>query len=249
MNAAVSVILALIVVIIIVGAAILLTSAPTTTTTTPTTITNYTTTSTPVNTTTTTTPPANQSTPVVLTDPPTVPAGTNALVMSYSNVMVHSTGTGTTASGWISASGSGNANLTAMNSSAKGQVLASARTTTNSSINAVSYTITSAKITVNGTTYNVMLPPNSTVAANVTGTTTVNSTSAVAINTSPVITSSKNTTTNTVVYAWVGGTTKAFVYSNSTFTAQANANVGGSISLNASLVADLEAILGITLRI
>ena len=42
--------------------------------------------------------PSNQSTPVMVTDPSHVPAGTQATVITYSQVMVHTTGS---SGGWV----------------------------------------------------------------------------------------------------------------------------------------------------
>jgi hypothetical protein len=188
---------------------------------------------------------SQEQTPVVMTDPPQVPAGTSALVMSYSNVMVHSHNA--TASSWTMAQGSGSVDLVALNNLTKAQVMATASTTANTSVDKVSYTLTSAQITVNGTTYNVAMPSNSTVTARTSGSTNVNSSSTVIINIAPTVTASKNTTTNAIVYAWGNNNATAVVYSNSTFSAQADANVGTSISLNAEILAELSSVLGITL--
>ncbi len=238
MASGISILIGIVVVIVVIGAAVyLLGKAPSTSYTT----TVYGTSTVPVQS------QRTSQTPVVLTDPLTVPAGTSAYVMTYSNVMVHSTGANAT--GWASAQGSGSVNLMAINSSGEGQVMGWANVTTNSSIDMVQYTITSAKITVNGTTYNVTLPANSTVTAQTSGNAKVNSTTSVVINTSPVVTAYTNSSASAKSYTWTSTNAKALVYANSTFAANARANVGTTVSINAGLISELNSVLGLNLSV
>ncbi|MGI0135120.1 MAG: hypothetical protein ACREBW_09210, partial [Candidatus Micrarchaeaceae archaeon] len=90
------------------------------------------------------------SAPILLTDPAQVPSGTSALVVTYTSLMVHSSGG--QGSGWVNATGSGSVNLLAVLNSSK--VIGYANVSANSSINLIRLNISSAKITINGTAYN-----------------------------------------------------------------------------------------------
>lgn len=119
-----------------------------------------------------------------LTDPPQVPSGTSALVITYSSVKAYimnkTNGTGE----WISGSGSGTVNLMSLINSS--QIIGSVNITPNSSVSMVSFMVTSARIIINGTTYNVTIP-NSQITSSVTGSESVNSSSSVLIDLSPSI--------------------------------------------------------------
>lgn len=122
------------------------------------------------------------SAPILLIDPAQVPAGTSALVVTYTSLMVHSSdGKG---SGWVNAAGSGTVNLLAVVNTSK--VIGFANISVNSSINLVRFNISSAKITVNGTTYNVSIP-NSQLTVAVTGKTKISPNTAVMIDVSPTV--------------------------------------------------------------
>lgn len=120
-----------------------------------------------------------------LTDPPQVPAGTQALLVAYSGLQVHLSNANN-ASGWTSSSGSGTVDLLAILNLT--QTIGTAQLPANSSINMVRFNVTGATIKINGTTYNVTVP-SSKVTGHVTGKTTVNGTSSVLLQLSPTVAS------------------------------------------------------------
>ncbi|MGC8558722.1 MAG: hypothetical protein ACP5NC_07020 [Nitrososphaeria archaeon] len=85
---------------------------------------------------------------VVLADPPTVPAGTSSLNLTYSNVAVHIAN-----SSWVYANVSGTVNI--MDLVNVGQVIGSFSVPRGSVIDKISFYIQSIKIGVNGTVSNV----------------------------------------------------------------------------------------------
>jgi len=94
---------------------------------------------------------------VVLTDPPTVPAGTSSLNLTYYNVGVH------IANGsWEYANVSGTVNI--MNLVSVGQVVGSFTVPSGSVIDKISFYIQSVKIDVNGTVSNVFTATDVLVA-------------------------------------------------------------------------------------
>lgn len=119
---------------------------------------------------------------VKLTDPPQVPVGTSALVVSYSSVSVHMSGTA--GSGWISSSASGSVNLMALVNVS--QVVGLVKVPTGSNVNIIRFNVSSAKITINGTTYNVTVP-NNQLQANLQQSATVNGTTTVLVDLVPTI--------------------------------------------------------------
>lgn len=124
-------------------------------------------------------PPRGQNLLAIqLTDPPQVPSGTSALVIAYSTIQVHSQG------GWTNVSGSGNINLLSILNLS--QTLGTGYVARNSTINMVRFSVKSASITVNGTTYNLTVP-SGTVTAHVNGQGRVNQTSKVLIQLSPTV--------------------------------------------------------------
>ncbi|MDE1870913.1 MAG: DUF4382 domain-containing protein [Candidatus Micrarchaeota archaeon] len=184
------------------------------------------------NTNTTTVPAAsrsgNYSVPVMMTDPPQVPAGAQALVVTYSSVMAHTSGGQN--SGWVNVAGSGSVNLLAVVNSS--QVIGNANISANSTINLIRFEITSANITVNGTTYNVTLP-NSNLTIAVTGKTKVNSSTGVLVDFAPVVHAVYNDNSTAFVMAPAA---KATVVTN----VSAGIGVGARIGLSASSMADIE---------
>lgn len=91
---------------------------------------------------------------VQMTDPPNVPPGTQALVVTYSSVQVHVAGSNQ--SGWVNAQGNGTIDLLAVVNSSK--TIAKTYVAQNSTINLVRFNITSAEVTINGTAYNTSIP-------------------------------------------------------------------------------------------
>ncbi len=120
--------------------------------------------------------------PIQLTDPPHVPAGTQALTIHYSSVQAfYVNGTG---SAWASATGSGSIDLMQLQNTST--VIGTANVPNGASITKVRFNVTSATINVNGYLYDVTLP-ESEITSNVTSSTTVNSTSTVLLDMSPTI--------------------------------------------------------------
>ncbi len=169
--------------------------------------------------------------PVMLTDPAHVPDGTSVLVIDYSSVEVHTEGNA--GSGWISASGSGSANLLAVTNVS--QVIGKASVTAESSINLVRLNITSSTIIVNGTTYPVILPNNNVTIA-VTGQTKISQSAGVLVDFTPTVTAVFNQNTTTFVMAPAA---RATVVTNASAAAQAN--VGRNVAISASSHAELVA--------
>ena len=169
--------------------------------------------------------------PVMITDPPVVPAGTQDLVVAYTSLMVHTSSTGRGAHiGWVNVSGSGSLDLlTVVNSS---KVIGLANISANSSINFVKLDIASMTITVNGIVYNVTLPSNSILIA-ITGSEKINSTSGVLVDFEPVVHAVYNDNTTSFIMAPV---VRAAVVSNVT-----GVGLGARIGLDASAKARLEA--------
>lgn len=117
-----------------------------------------------------------------LTDPPQVPAGTQSLIVYYSSVMVHTTGA--SGAGWIKSNSSGQVNLLSLLNLT--QTIATVSVPNNSEIDMARFNITSATITVNGTTYNVTLPSRM-INANVSGSQNASNSSSLLISLSPTV--------------------------------------------------------------
>jgi len=89
---------------------------------------------------------------IMLTDPPTVPAGTTQLNFTYSDLSLHvvqSDGT----SQWLSVTGSGTVNSFALVNMT--QTLASATIPFNSTVDKIQFTIANVKAEINGTSFDV----------------------------------------------------------------------------------------------
>lgn len=169
---------------------------------------------------------SSSRTPVAVTDPAQVPAGTQAMVVSYSSVQVQN-GNGA----WVNAQGSGSVNLVST-VNGTGQVIAYANITSNTTIKAVQFAVNSAKITVNGTTYSVTAP--STITAQVSGSGSLKSNATILVDVSPVVVATYNQNTTTFV---MSSSSKAVIASNTGMST--SANVGASVSLNAAAAASL----------
>jgi DNA-binding transcriptional ArsR family regulator len=126
---------------------------------------------------------AGQSVVFSLTDPPSVPNGTQALNITYSSLQAHYLGANN-ASAWVSGSGGGSLDLmTLVNAS---QVIGTGKIPVNSTINIVRFSITSAYVVINGTRYNVTVPSGE-LTVPVTGGGQAASNSSVLIDLSPVV--------------------------------------------------------------
>lgn len=173
---------------------------------------------------------AASQTPVMLTDPPIVPTGTTALVITYSSVKVHTSGS--SGSGWLNATGSGTINLMSLLNTT--EVIGAANISANSTINMISFNVTSATITINGTTSNVTVPSR-TVTAHITGESKVNATSGLLLDLSPTVAAIY--TANSTVFVMVPSV-RAIVVGNRNVSVQHS--VGSRAALNASEKQDLE---------
>lgn len=165
-----------------------------------------------------------------LTDPPEVPAGTQSLVVSYSSVMVHTTGA--SATGWIRSDSSGQVNLLSLVNLT--QTIATVNVPNDSRINMVRFNITSAEITVNGTTYNVTLPFK-TINANVSGSQNASNSSSLLISISPTVVTIL--TNNSTVFVMVPSLNALIVPHGTT---QSTIGVGSKVSLQENLRSRLE---------
>ncbi len=172
-----------------------------------------------------------QAAPVILTDPAIVPQGTTSLVINYSSIKVHLSGT---SSGWVSASGSGSINLLSLVNSSK--VIGSANLPANSTVDMVSFNVTSAEITINGTTSSVTVPSRN-VTAHITGASKLNATSGFLMDLSPTIATIY--TSNSTIFVMVPSV-RAIVIGGKNVSS--HASIGSSAKLNDSVKARLEAI-------
>lgn len=171
--------------------------------------------------------------PIGMTDPPSYPPGTQAVIITYSNVQVHTAGNATTGTGgtWVTTSGSGTVNtLAVVNSS---QTVADATLAINSTVNAVRMNITSVKIMINGTTYAATAPP--VITANVTGNSTIKSNSAVLVDFVTNVTTSTNSTSHATVYAFTTTSSKAVLTTN----ASVSVTIGAMLNLSSTLRSSL----------
>ena len=130
-----------------------------------------------------------------ITDPAQVPVGTQSLVIAYSSLAVHlSNASGS--SGWVSSNSTGSVNLLAVLNLT--QTIGTVSVPANASIDMVRFAVSSANITVNGTTYNVTVP-SGTLTAHVTGRTSVSGGASVLLDLSPVVASIVTNTTTVFV--------------------------------------------------
>ncbi len=172
-----------------------------------------------------------QASPVILTDPAIVPQGTTSLVINYSSIRVHLSGS---FSGWVNAAGSGSINLLSLVNSSK--VIGSANLPANSTVDMVSFNVTSAEITINGTTSSVTVPSRN-VTAHITGASKLNATSGFLMDLSPTIATIY--TSNSTIFVMVPSV-RAIVIGGKNVSS--HASIGSSAKLNDSVKARLEAI-------
>ncbi len=168
--------------------------------------------------------------PVQMTDPPQVPAGTSSLVISYSSLALHTEGGA--GSGWISANASGSIDLMALLNVSK--TMGAVAVPNGTKINMVRFNISSAEITINGTTYNVTVP-SSHVQVNLEQTAKANGTSSVLLSLSPAVVSIL--TSNATVFVMVPSV-KAVVVPNG--ANQSSIKVGFQAGLNESVKAMID---------
>lgn len=99
---------------------------------------------------------------VMLTDPPTVPAGTTILDLTYSNVSLHVTYPNGTAL-WLPANASGTVNLFLLVNMS--QTIASTTIPSGSAVDKIQFTIADVDAVVNGVMYNVTALSNTLVVS------------------------------------------------------------------------------------
>jgi type VI protein secretion system component Hcp len=104
---------------------------------------------------------ASKSFLVMLTDPPTVPAGTTVLNLTYSNVLLEIYNNGT--SYWLPVAASGTIDLFSLVDMS--QTIASASIPSGSTVDKIEFTILSVDAEVNGTMYNVTPLSNTLVVS------------------------------------------------------------------------------------
>ncbi len=167
---------------------------------------------------------------IQLTDPPTVPQGTQQLLVAYSSVEVHAEAANSmNQSGWVSATGSGTINLLALTNVS--QTIANARVAANSTINLVRFNVTSAKIMINGTIYNVTVP-NGQINVAITGDQKMNSSSSgVLIDFHPMVNSHGGA--NAAAYMMVPAASAIVVNPNASVSI--DTNVGSTAQIGAGL--------------
>jgi hypothetical protein len=178
----------------------------------------------------TTTSSSGQQAPVLLTDPAVVPTGTTALVVTYSSLKVHTSGASGT--GWVDASGNGTINL--LNLVNTTELIGKASISANSTIDMISFNVTSATIMINGTTSNVTLP-NHVITAHITGNSKVNATSGVLLDLSPTIAAIY--TSNSTIFVMVPSVRAIVIGARNV---SISSSVGTRETLNASDRKDLE---------
>jgi len=125
----------------------------------------------------------NVSVPISLTDPPQVPNGTQALYINYSSLNVHVNYDG--GSQWIPVNASGRIDL--MQLINESQVIGGVSLRPNSTVDTIKFNINAASITIDNVTYPVQIVYNQ-VTATVGSNNSVNSTSGILLDFSPIVT-------------------------------------------------------------
>ena len=171
----------------------------------------------------------------LLTDPPHVPAGTQALNIEYSSLQVHIIDTGNaSASGWVNGTGSGSLDLMQLLNVT--QDIGSAKIPANAEINAVRFQITNASIVVNGTAYNAIVP-NGNLTTSIAGTVSANT--SILLDLSPVVVSIF--TNNTAAFVLVPSVKAVFIGN------QSAQQTGAKMRLNENESERLHAASGISI--
>jgi uncharacterized protein YcfL len=167
-----------------------------------------------------------------MTDPPQVPVGANALLISYSSIEAHVAGNGT-GTGWFAVNGNGTVNLMALVN--QSQIIGNTSVQAGDEVNLVRFNVTSARIEINGTYYNVTVPSGA-ITAHVQNSAAVNGNQSVLLDMAPVIATIY--TSNSTIFVLVPSL-RAVVVSNA--STASHAKIGASFNLNASARAELEA--------
>ncbi|MGC8651983.1 MAG: DUF4382 domain-containing protein [Candidatus Micrarchaeia archaeon] len=181
---------------------------------------------------TTTIPPASLGTLTFqLTDPPEVPNGTQALVISYASLSAHYIAKNGTSS-WASAQGSGSVNLLSVVDVS--QVIGKASIPLNATVDMVRFNITGATITISNVTYNVTVPSQQ-LTVHVANANRVNGTNSALIDLTPVVAAIY--TSNSTIFVLVPSV-RAIVIGSS--KASSSARVGATVAINATEKHELE---------
>ncbi len=183
---------------------------------------------------TTTVPYQSQSfaAPVMITDPAQVPAGTSALVFTYSNVQINVTGPG--GPHWVNATGSGSVNLIAIIN--KTQVMGYANVNGSVQITQVRLLVNSVQITVNNTVY-VVPVAYAQLTLPISGNANANAGSGVLIDYAPTVSPAFNGNATAFVRVPSG---RAVVTGN--INSSTSTNVGGVFQISTSARASLAAV-------
>ncbi len=141
---------------------------------------------------------AYETVPISMTDPIMVPNGTTAVNMSYSSLDIYALHNGR--SGWINTSINGSVNLMSLQNVS--QLIGKVTMPQNSTVTKVRFNISSAKITVNGNTYGLILPIKSLTLDILPS--KVNNTAGILIDLSPVVLNMSGIAPNAIVMNVVG---------------------------------------------
>jgi len=121
--------------------------------------------------------------PISITDPPQVPTGTQALYINYSSLSIHVNYRGS--SNWLPVNASGRIDLMSLIN--ESQIIGGARVNLNSTVDMVEFYISYASITIDDINYDVHIPSNH-VTAEVDNNKSVNESSNILLDFSPVVT-------------------------------------------------------------
>jgi hypothetical protein len=94
---------------------------------------------------------------IAITDPPAVPSGTQSLIITYSQIELHQKGAAN-GTGFVALNTSGTINLLSLTNLTK--TIAVANINSNDTFDMARFTVTSAQITIDNSTYNVSIPNN-----------------------------------------------------------------------------------------
>lgn len=169
---------------------------------------------------------------VQLTDPPVVPTGTQALLITYDNVSLHQVGA--QANNFISFQQNGTVNL--LNLTNFTQTIAAVNTSRNASFDMVKLGIRSAAIVIDNVTYNVTVPGDS-ITAKLNAYANINSSSGVLVDLSPTVVEIYNAS-NQSVFVMVPSV-KAIVIGKTAISVNGQ-HVGHAVRLNQTIKADIE---------
>ena len=171
---------------------------------------------------------------VDLTDPPIVPAGTQALYMNYSSVSVRAVSNGT--SEWIQTNSSGTANLLSLVN--ESQVIAGVEVPHNLRIDMAGFNITSAYIEVNGTAYPVEVRGHH-ILAQVYSDGRINSSSQVIVDISPVVLEGRRGNSTSFVMETRARAVLAFMPSRHRFIRHGRIMIGERFGLGSRTLSEL----------